>query len=389
MNILWICGLPQEVQQKALDGEDYGAHSAWSWILGHLPPPPGIALHIACPVTKGPYRNRTIDYMGARFHLIRCLPGRLQTGFLLDPFFFRPLFRKLNPDVVHAWGTEESTNMIAEHLAPEKHVVQVQGVVNKLRMLKPVGKRGRHYVAFRERRTLKHARNIFCESEYSRSLVTPYIGQKTKTHVVDHPLRTAFLDADLSGTREKTILFLGRICDQKGYRDALKAFAAACVEGWSLTLVGGASESVITEMLGLIKDFGITRKVKHIPSMNCGELVETMANASIFLLPSKEDTGPTALKEAMAMGLWPVCYDNSGPKEYITRFDYGSLAKTNDIDDLTKVLGKTMQELPWQKSDCRDIVVGKVRHDLCANTIWERLLIHYSDITEASQKGRR
>jgi glycosyltransferase involved in cell wall biosynthesis len=61
----------------------------------------------------------------------------------------------------------------------------------------------------------------------------------------------------------------------------------------------------------------------------CNELrLQAMQESAMFLLPSHMDTGPTALKEALAMGLWPVCYDNSGPAELIRRFQFGSLMQT-------------------------------------------------------------
>ena len=100
----------------------------------------------------------------------------------------------------------------------------------------------------------------------------------------------------------------------------------------------------------------------------------------IFLLPSKMDTGPTALKEALAMGLWPVCYDNSGPKEYITRFDYGSTGTTGDVVDIAEKLKASMEQKPWQRGERLSHVVSNVRHDLCASTIWEQLLTHYRDV---------
>lgn len=45
MKVLWICGLPRGIVR---DG--YGVRSELSWIVGHLPPPEEVELHILCPV---------------------------------------------------------------------------------------------------------------------------------------------------------------------------------------------------------------------------------------------------------------------------------------------------------------------------------------------------
>jgi len=378
LKILWICGLPKQVQEDVLPGTNLGAHAAWSWVLGHLPPPPDVELHIACPCVK--IRKRVeFEYKGATFHLVPCLPGRLQTGFLLDPLFFKPLVRALNPDVVHGWGTEDSFSIIAQSLAPDRCVVQVQGLINAyLPYLKRTN--GIRYVAFRERHSLKTARHIFVESEYSRAITKEYCGPNTKKHVVDHPLRQDFLSATPVTGTAKAVLFVGSLCDRKGYLDAVQAFAETGNKDWILHLVGGGDETATLQLKNLIGSLPNMLRVEHIPSASSGKIVELMQQSSIFLLPSSMDTGPTALKEALAMGLWPVCYDNSGPREYISRFGYGSLAKTGDIAALALLLKTAMQARPWLEGQRLSSVVTNVRHDLCAATIWKELLVHYQDI---------
>ena len=53
LKVLWICGLPRQVQNDVLGGKDHGAHADWSWVMGHLPPPDNVELHIACRVARG------------------------------------------------------------------------------------------------------------------------------------------------------------------------------------------------------------------------------------------------------------------------------------------------------------------------------------------------
>jgi glycosyltransferase involved in cell wall biosynthesis len=383
MKILWICGLPRQVQAEALNGVNFGAHAAWSWILGHLPPSSKVELHIACPTTKGPWAGRSFEYQGATFHLVRCLPGRLQSGFLLDPLMFRPLVKKIKPDVVHGWGTEDSYSIIAQQLAPKRCVVQVQGLINGYRDFLP-DSWGIKYVALRERCSLKKAKTVFVESGFSAELSRPYCGSKTRIVQVDHPLRSDFLTAVPGDGTSKSILFVGSICDRKGYADAIKAFSALGETDWTLRLVGGGSQADTDELKRLISKAPKPESIVHIPHATPEKITELMQVSSIFLLPSKMDTGPTALKEALAMGLWPVCYDNSGPKEYVSRFQYGSLAKTGDVDALSAVLNQAVQERPWVEGNLRATVIQQVRHELCAATIWEQLIRHYRRIIEES-----
>jgi len=381
MKILWICGLPMEVQQNALGGLNYGACAAWSWVLGHLPPPADVELHIACPVTKGPWRNQTFCYKGVIFHLVRCLPGRYQTGYLFEPMMFRYL-KRFNFDLVHGWGTEAGCANVAQYLAPQKHVVQIQGLVNVyLEHIEP--RRGHQFMAWRERRILHRAKAVFVESGYSYGISKPYCGLNTRVCSVDHPLRTEFLSAEYTVCRPNNILFLGTLCDRKGFLDALEAFAATRQKDWALTLIGDGTPEVQRQLNRRVMELNAGGNVLYRPFATCAEIVAEMKNSSIFLLPSKMDTGPTALKEALAMGLWPLCYANSGPQEYVSRFKYGSLAATGNVTELSVLLKQVMTERPWENGERMTTVVENVRHELSAATIWKALQKNYSEIMNA------
>ena len=107
MKILWICGLPHEVQEQALGGENHGAYAAWSWIMGHLPPPPDVELHIACRTSRHT-AYRQIEYRGATFHLVPVKSrARVFALFHFDWRYFREVFQRVQPDVIHGWGTED------------------------------------------------------------------------------------------------------------------------------------------------------------------------------------------------------------------------------------------------------------------------------------------
>jgi glycosyltransferase involved in cell wall biosynthesis len=379
MKVLWLCGLPRRIQDEALKGEALGSSADWSWVLGHLPPPSDVELHIACPVTKGPWKTRSVEFGGACFHLVRCLPGRVQTGYLLESSFFAPLVRRLQPALIHGWGTESSFGAMACGLSPRHHVVQVQGLINAYLPHLPPTKRYR-YLAWRERRTLARARHVFVESGYSLSITKPYCGKHTQIYTVDHPLRSEFLNGPASTGNETELLFLGSLENRKGYLEAVRAFAQAATGTWRLTLIGGGDPDVVTSLHRVIADSGAADRISHQSCASVQEVVEKMRKSSVFLLPSHMDTGPTALKEALAMGLWPVCYDNSGPREFIKRFEYGSLARTGSIEELTLVLKEDMRKRPWQHPGRGDKVVRRVREALNADKIWGSLIRLYEGI---------
>src|SRR4030095_1431846 len=120
--------------------------------------------------------------------------------------------------------------------------------------------------------------------------------------------------------------------------DALRAFAAIQEADWRLLVIGGGTPKAEADMFHLADQLGILGRFRHDRSLSSPEVVQAMQSSSIFLLPTRVDTGPTALKEALALGLWPVCYDNTGPGEYVRQFGFGMLARDLDQQDLTEKL---------------------------------------------------
>ena len=129
MKILWICGLPNVVRLKATHRVlSETPTAAWSWILGHLPPPSDVELHIVCPVGGLVESRVDFDYGGAHWHCFR--RERFELFFLWSRFArkIRPFVHTLAPDVIHGWGGETGCGLVATYIT-KKAVVSVQGLL--------------------------------------------------------------------------------------------------------------------------------------------------------------------------------------------------------------------------------------------------------------------
>jgi len=374
LKVLWICGLPFQVQREVFPGEDLGAYADWSWILGHLPPPPDVELHIACGHRKHA-RLRTFHYQGAAFHLVPLkIRARIFFLFQLDWLFFRELVRQLQPDVIHGWGTEDSHAISAIRLA-RRNVVEVQGNINEYR--RRVGMPWLSLLcAWSERLALKRAFCVAAENDYSLQSALPMIRTK-RTYAIEHPIRPDFLTAPPTDGVSRQILFLGRIEEGKGIWDALEAFEKAGLPDWKLAVVGSGTPADVARLKQWTDSSPCKGRVTHYPRLAPSEIVTLMQQSSVFLLPTRIDTGPTALKESMAMGLWPVCYDNSGPGHYIRKFNFGNLAEDLSVESLTRTLKRAIETREWIQPEKRSIIASQIRPSFDRNHIWSRLIAMY------------
>jgi glycosyltransferase involved in cell wall biosynthesis len=384
MRILWICGLPRQIQQGAVAGEFSAPLVDLSWIVAHFPPPPEIELHLSA-LWPGGNRRERIDWNGATFHLVPCpRHGRALLLFLRDRYHFAPVFAETLPSVVHGWGTEDSFGLVARQLAPARHVIGVQGLIGEYRSRIKMPLRCL-ITQFTEWQTLRRAKWVVAECSYAVRAARP-LCPRANIREIEHPLRRDFIDANPSDGAGKTVLFLGEINERKGIDDAIESFAAATSREWTLHVIGRGSAQTEAAMYARIGRLDLQGRFRHTPSLSAPEIVSAMQESSIFLLPTRIDTGPTALKEALAMGLWPVCYDNSGPAEYLRSANFGSLARDGDQVDLTRKLSDAIRERPWI-NESRRSALRRFTHDRFSRTgIWSQLIQLYTEI-ESSTAG--
>ena len=389
MTILWICGLPEEVR-IAHPVTDVPS-AAWSWIIGHLPPPKDVALHIICPVFGMNEREAHFEYGGAQWHCFRL--KRWEPLFLRLRFYWsiRAFVKKLKPDVVHGWGGESGCGLLATYCSPFA-VVSVQGI---LRMLCAnarqwhiqVPEMGSVSAWFRRRmenRTYRRAHCLLVESETAREGLRTLYGLDAE--VVPYPLRPGFVltqgrrDAEAKVTN---FLFVGQMTARKGAMDALKAFATMDNKNALLTMVGSGDLDV--EIDSYIQEQDLTNRVKRAGCRSAGELLKLMDETNAILVPTYGDTGPTILKEALSQGIYPICYDNTGAAELVGRYAFGEVCATGDWQALRKAMDRFCVKPRARNHN----IAEQVRSDLSRESAWRSLRRVYArtHFEEPPQRG--
>lgn len=378
--ILWICGLPNDVRlhgwEKPLSPVKT---AAWSWILGHLPPV-GVELHILCPVVGLVEPRIDFKYMGAEWHCFRRDRRRFIFRYIRYVIGIRRFIRLLAPEAIHGWGGETGFGFMATQFS-RRAVVSVQGLLLLYNALseefkaKMATRLGR-CVMRQERLTYCRAARLVCESETSNASLKQYYG--CRGVVVPQPLRAAFYEEhEIKRNAVPTFLFVGSLVDRKGAIDVVKAFAAVRDERAKLIMIGeGVAETEIRELI--LKE-GLVGRVELLGGCTAEVVAENMRRAQFFALPSYADTGPNALKEALACGMFPICYDNSGPHEYLTRY-CGYLVPTGDVDAYASSMNRAVSSL----SECMKKgknAAEQIRVDLSRIYVWEKLRDLYEELS--------
>ena len=133
-----------------------------------------------------------------------------------------------------------------------------------------------------------------------------------------------------------TILSVGRFVPLKGFDVTINAFAhfyhRLSKEQHSkvrLVLVGKGPS--LEDLVQITDSEGIKGAVDFVPWMKRSDLLDLYQTADLFLFPSHEGAG-MVVSEAFSMGLPVICFDNSGPGEFVQsdcgrKVEYGPYQK--------------------------------------------------------------
>jgi len=181
--------------------------------------------------------------------------------------------------------------------------------------------------------------------------VRSFFSSSIPKSVIPNPVLTPDYSGPIlrSETNSKTLMAMGRLCDDKGFDLLLRAFAPLSkkLPDWVLEIWG---EGVLRKTLENLRDeLGLRERVQF-PGLT-KEHYKTMSQADIFVLSSRTEGFPNVLGEAMACGLPVVSFDcPSGPSEMIQDGVNGLLVPPKNILELSSSLERLMTSAELRKS---------------------------------------
>ncbi len=163
-----------------------------------------------------------------------------------------------------------------------------------------------------------------------------------KVTLLPNSLNPEFMRPRFDGDREKTIVMVGRIDDNKNHAMVLRAFAQADKKypGFKVKFYGdGPSAKKVRKLAEELTIEDLVSFEGVVPNV-----ADRIQSAGIFVLASDEEGMPNALMEAMSLGLPCISTDCpcGGPADLIRDGHNGLLVPVGDQEAMTKALEKLM-----------------------------------------------
>lgn len=157
-------------------------------------------------------------------------------------------------------------------------------------------------------------------------------GVRRKAVILKNPVNPAFFCEPYKGEREKTIVAVGRVDENKNHEMLVKAFAQLAEEFPEYKLVIYGDGEKRPDLLRLVKEMKLEDKI-DLPG-NIDHVAQAIYKTRVFVLPSNTEGMPNTLIEAMLLGLTVISTDCpcGGPADLIEHGVNGLLTPVGDID---------------------------------------------------------
>lgn len=197
---------------------------------------------------------------------------------------------------------------------------------------------------------------------------------QNKSVIIPNPINEDFICEPYNGEREKIIVTVGRLEEQKNHKMLIEAFSKLPEEFKEYKLIIYGEGSLRNKLEEQINELKLKNRVL-LPGQ-VDNVKEKIYKASLFVLSSKYEGMPNALMEAMALGIPCISTDCpcGGPRFLIKNGYNGYLVPVNDTCSLLKTMQNVLNKNQTEASQ----KVHKIAVDLHPNKInkeWEKYIV--------------
>lgn len=167
---------------------------------------------------------------------------------------------------------------------------------------------------------------------------------KCKSTIIANPVNEKFVAKSFETNREKNIVNVGRLEEQKNQKLLIQAFSNMNKKFSDYKLIIFGDGSLKKQLEEYIEYLNLTDRV--ILAGQVDNLEEKICKASLFVLSSFYEGMPNALIEAMCLGVPSISTDCpcGGPRMLIQNGRNGILVENNNSEELTKAMEKILSD---------------------------------------------
>lgn len=293
------------------------------------------------------------------------------------PATLRKSVQSLKPDIVHVQDTgpmllflrclDKRKVVITQHGVFKEELKYQTGVLRQLKFflknlldLNYLG--GYYYYTF----ISKYNKEVFFKDFFKGD------ANKILTENIYNPVKRELFDIE-QNTANNRLLYIGAINKRKGLDVLLEAIRELKYKGvkFELDVLGGTKElDYYNRVTRYVIDNELQKLVRFHGWVKQEIVLQFLKKSSIFILPSRQETLPVSIAEALAAGRVVIATDVGGVKEMYINNESGYVLKKDDKDGLVQLLKQlhSNKELVKRISTAaREIALKRYHPDVVVN----------------------
>jgi glycosyltransferase involved in cell wall biosynthesis len=377
--IEWLPGLPEPLQNLPKQ------HPA-TWqrvLLEEFKQVPGLKLDVLV-VRRHFARSFSFDLDGVTFHCLKLPRGmRTLSLFWWETVLIRRRLRALNPDLIHAWGTERGAALVASRL-PYPYLVTMQGLLGWYLEHVDLGPFVR-LEAWLERVSLRRAAVATVESGFGMGWLGQHhprlkvLQAEHAPHVLFHQVRR------IPQVKPVQFLYVGTMSLIKGIDLLLKALDRLLPGlDFRLTIVGSGGDGLL-QKLRTETSAALWDRITLRQHLQTAQIVEEMQRTTIALFPSRVDNSPNSVKEAVVAGVPVVASATGGIVDYVISGRNGLTFGPGNLEEFISAVKAAVEHPLFGQGKVDPQTLSQTRVYLSPQVMRERFLEAYQAVLETAR----
>lgn len=285
---------------------------------------------------------------------------------LVDYFVNQQPLRKIikdeNPDVIHIQESEphllrflnypKHNIIVTQHGIMSEELKYAKGVKEKLKFL---------FKTWVERFVFPRFKNVIFISNYNKHLFT---GQLTNFRIIYNPVNPIFFqERPAREHATNSIIYVGVINRRKNIGIILDTLYKLKQAGiiFRLHVVGGYKEQTFEkEVMRWVRQLDLAGQIVFHGWLKQEEILSVYDQCEYFVLPSRQETLPMSVAEAMALGKIVIATDVGAISEMFHDKSTGFLFNRDEVDHLARLLRElSNHSMPEMKNQIRQEALEK------------------------------
>jgi glycosyltransferase involved in cell wall biosynthesis len=348
MKIAWLAPYPVQYLAPALKlGRQGSVSHPCSWIINlarALSQRPDVELHL---LTESPLvtRSQTVTDQNIVYHVQKCgvpflhrgfppyMPLDVLTRFSASTRRFVAELRRIQPDVVHAHGTEGACALAALH-SGFPCLISIQGIITEYFKTDPCLRYRviRHY----EQDSVRRSKYFTCRTSFDTGFVQS-INPHARIFTIHEAMNPVYFQNEWQVQDADRLLYVGSIDKRKGLDVLLEALKLVTQTRPKVMLrvIGSGERSVHIELCERLR---IAGNVEFLGFQSADQIAHRHLESQVFVLPSRNDNSPNALAEAMVSGMPVIATNVGGVSSMVTDGETGLLVPPRDPAKLAEAI---------------------------------------------------